>query len=439
MAVDETLLRALYDEGLLDDEVAARVGVSRHAVGRWRRRNGLPANGGNNARRRVKAIDPPPPASETDQIKHTESGDEGTLESVRSERIKTLDQLLAEADVDLTTWTVERYTVNKWEVGAKDADGKLTVAPLFQVKAYLKRNREAVNLLALRDQVIEEMAAHAPQYPAFPAVQVGSDPHMLEISAFDLHFGKLAWAEEVDGENYDSKIADKVLDRAVEELVRKARGFDIEKILFPVGNDLLHADTPEGTTTRGTRQDVDTRPLAMFCRARDAMVRTIDRLMEVAPVHVIVVPGNHDRENALRLGVVLDAWYRNTDRVEVDAAPTLRKYVTYGINLLGFTHGSEEKHRDLPLIMAQERPVEWANSLHREWHTGHLHLRRETRYNAGDTHGGVVVRVIPSLAGTDAWHFSRGYTKGQRAAEAYLWSRHGGYGGHFSANILKAA
>src|SRR5690606_13511048 len=268
----------LYDEGLLDDEVAARVGISRHAVGRWRRRNGLPANGGNNARRRVKAIDPPPPASETDQIKHTESGDEGTLESVRSERIKTLDQLLAEADVDLTTWTVERYTVNKWEVGAKDADGNLTVAPLFQVKAYLKRNKEAVNLLALRDQVIEEMAAHAPQYPAFPAVQVGSDPHMLEISAFDLHFGKLAWAEEVDGENYDSKVADRVLDRAVEELVRTARGFDIEKILFPVGNDLLHADTPEGTTTRGTRQDVDTRPLAMFCRARDAMVRTIDRL-----------------------------------------------------------------------------------------------------------------------------------------------------------------
>src|SRR5690606_24306704 len=213
MAVDETLLRALYDEGLLDDEVAARVGISRHAVGRWRRRNGLPANGGNNARRRVKAIDPPPPASETDQIKHTESGDEGTLESVRSERIKTLEQLLAEADVDLTTWTVERYTVNKWEVGAKDADGNLTIAPLFQVKAYLKRNREAVNLLALRDRVVEEMAAHAPQYPAFPAVQVGSDPHMLEISAFDLHFGKLAWAEEVDGENYDSKIADRVLDR----------------------------------------------------------------------------------------------------------------------------------------------------------------------------------------------------------------------------------
>lgn len=439
MAVDETLLRALYDEGLLDDEVAARVGVSRHAVGRWRRRNGLPANGGNNARRRVKAIDPPPPVSETDQIKHTESGDEGTLESVRSERIKTLDQLLAEADVDLTTWTVERYTVNKWEVGAKDADGNLTVAPLFQVKAYLKRIKEAVDLLALRDRVVEDMAQHAPQYPAFPAVVSGDDPHMLEISAFDLHFGKLAWAEEVDGENYDSKVADRVLDRAVEELVRKARGFDIEKILFPVGNDLLHADTPEGTTTRGTRQDVDTRPLAMFCRARDAMVRTIDRLMEVAPVHVIVVPGNHDRENALRLGVVLEAWYRNTDRVQVDAAPTLRKYVKYGINLLGFTHGSEEKHRDLPLIMAQERPVEWANSLHREWHTGHLHLRRETRYNAGDTHGGVVVRIIPSLAGTDAWHFSRGYTKGQRAAEAYLWSRHGGYGGHFSANILKAA
>src|SRR5690606_14779715 len=115
MAVDETLLRALYDEGLLDDEVAARVGVSRHAVGRWRRRNGLPANGGNAARARAaQRAEPPPPVSETDQIRHTESGDEGTIECPRSERIKTLDQLLAEADVDLSVWEVERYTVNKW-------------------------------------------------------------------------------------------------------------------------------------------------------------------------------------------------------------------------------------------------------------------------------------------------------------------------------------
>jgi DNA repair exonuclease SbcCD nuclease subunit len=166
------------------------------------------------------------------------------------------------------------------------------------------------------------------------------------------------------------------------------------------------------------------------------MVAAIDRLMLVAPVKVLVVPGNHDRANALKLGVVLDAWYRNTDRVEVDAGPDLRKYEPYGVNLIGFTHGSEEKHADLPLTMAQEKPAEWARALHKEWHLGHFHKRKQQNFTAGDTHGGVPVRILPSLSGTDAWHYMKGYVKGQRAAEAYLWSFDNGYAGHFSSNVL---
>ena len=34
--------------------------------------------------------------------------------------IHTLDQLLEYCQVDLTIWEVERFVVNKWEVGAKE-------------------------------------------------------------------------------------------------------------------------------------------------------------------------------------------------------------------------------------------------------------------------------------------------------------------------------
>jgi len=84
--------------------------------------------------------------------------------------------------------------------------------------------------------------------------------------------------------------------------------------------------------------------------------------------------------------------------------------------------------------MASEAPDAWAKSKHREIHVGHFHKRKQTQYLAGDTFGGVTVRVLPSLSGTDAWHFSKGYVKGLRAAEAYLWSKRGGYTGHLSAN-----
>lgn len=83
--------------------------------------------------------------------------DNKEISSIPSSRITTLEQLLNICQVDLLIWTVDHYIVNKWEVGAKtakkrlsftdgvitsgeiDDSGKLTVEPLFQVKAWLRR------------------------------------------------------------------------------------------------------------------------------------------------------------------------------------------------------------------------------------------------------------------------------------------------------------
>ncbi len=71
-------------------------------------------------------------------------------------RIRTLEALLEACQVDLTVWAVERYVVNKWEVGRAAADvnltwdegvmsghkrdvGAVSVEPLWQVKAWLAR------------------------------------------------------------------------------------------------------------------------------------------------------------------------------------------------------------------------------------------------------------------------------------------------------------
>jgi hypothetical protein len=418
---DDGLLQSLYDRGLNDAEIARQAATTKDKVRHWRLRNSLKSNTSS------KPAEPEPAG-------FTESPEEATL--VSTPGIRTLDELLDATDVDLNTWAVDRYVVNKWEVGALNKEtGKVEVTELFQVKAWLKRNREAQEMSDIADRIVLRMMQHSPVYPDYVKPDISGERYMLEVSPFDLHIGKLAWAAET-GDNYDSRIARQLLMNAVDDLLLKASGFPVERILFPIGNDLLHTDTTENTTTGGTRQDVDSRYHKMFVAAYDVMVAAIDRLMQVAPVKVLVVPGNHDRANALKLGVVLEAHYRNTERVTVDAAPTLRKYETYGVNLLGFTHGSDEKHGDLPLIMAQEKPVEWSKALHKEWHLGHLHKRKQQNFTAGDTHGGVPVRILPSLSGTDAWHYMRGYVKGQRAAEAYLWSFETGYAGHFSSNVL---
>lgn len=111
-----------------------------------------------------------------------------------------------------------------------------------------------------------------------------------------------------------------------------------------------------------------------------------------------------------------------------------RKYVQWGVNLIGMTHGNMEKRRDLPTIMAGEVPDLWAATKFREWHTGHNHTAKATLHQTTDEFGGVRVRILPSIAGTNRWSFQMGYANARQAAEGYLWDKSDGYVGHFSVN-----
>lgn len=65
---DTKKARALYDEGLLDGEIAAALGTTSGAVGFWRRSLGLPSNFARKAENKPKAqktpATTPPPASD---------------------------------------------------------------------------------------------------------------------------------------------------------------------------------------------------------------------------------------------------------------------------------------------------------------------------------------------------------------------------------------
>lgn len=78
------------------------------------------------------------PKSNGEKVEVKFENNEGTIEAY-SNRILTLEDLLAASKVDTLIWNVERYVVNKWEVGAAGPDKKIVVTPLFQVKANLVR------------------------------------------------------------------------------------------------------------------------------------------------------------------------------------------------------------------------------------------------------------------------------------------------------------
>lgn len=263
----------------------------------------------------------------------------------------------------------------------------------------------------------KEAAKHTPKYSSisYPKGRKG----LMEVCIPDLHLGKLSWGDET-GEDYDLEEAKARYFKALMYLLGVSK--DVEKFVFVVGNDFFNSDTMGYTTTpsgrngyKGTPQQDDSRWQKTFLEGRKLLVRCIDELRSIAPVDVIMVPGNHDHQKVFYLGDTLESWYRNCKEVHINNLPKTRKYYQYGKVLIGYTHGEKEKHADLPLIMATENPHSWAGTKIREWHLGHLH---KTMVNEMQ---GVVLRTIPSLCGTDAYHYENGYVGSAKSAHGYLW------------------
>jgi len=373
--------------------------------------------------------------AEQDKLKAKETrfkseGDKAEYSTLIDKQIKTLKDLIKVCEIDTNEWVIDRWVCNKWEMGAKLKDDTIKVTPLFQIKVWLSKNKPVIDLTVFRDSIIKDMQKHSPKYPKIKYPK--QEPNLLEINLFDLHLGKLAWDEET-GTNYDLQIAERVFNDTIDKLIIQANPYNVDRILFIVGNDFFNVDNSRNTTTNNTPQDEDTRWHKTFSRGRQLIVNQIDKLSSIAPVDVKIVAGNHDTERAFYLGEALACWYRNCKDVTVDNTPKPRKYYRYGLNLLGFTHGNEEKILDLPVIMASETPKLWAETKYREWHLGHIHQKKEIKWISTQEHKGTVIRYMRSLSATDAWHGKKGYINNVRAGEGFIWNKDNGLICQFTA------
>jgi len=371
------------------------------------------------------------PFAPTETAKLAVSGDSAELTTLTAEPIRTLEDLIRVCQIDTDTWDIERWIANKWEMGSTDANKQSHVRPLFQIKAWLKKR---VQRLAIVGEIDALIAAAKEKLPARPKLAKATNTgHMLEIAIPDLHIGKLAWGRETGETNYDSKIAERVFLEALDTLVARTASYRFEQIVFPIGNDLLNADNLQNTTTRGTPQNTDSRYQKSFMLARELMTRAIERLRAIAPVHVLMVPGNHDTLSTWCLGHSLECWFHATPDVSIDNEPRNRKYFQFGQVMLMFTHGDKGKRLNYPLVMATEQPQMFGSTTHREAHTGHLHQMR-----VEESHG-VKVRISPALCPADAWHAENMFTGNARAAEAFVWSKDEGLVGTAIYTVPRSA
>lgn len=391
---------------------------------------------GTNGKEKAKAKTKTAPAKVLELTK--DASKDGVIHTLVSNTARSEDDVVAAAGIDLTIWEVERCVYNKWDCVAKTATEKvaadrwqreLSAVELWQVKLWLKRRMPKYVTDAI-DRRYDNFTFKPIKYSVLPNI----DKHLMEVSLYDAHFGKLCWAPET-GDTQNLATSKQYYLKAIQKLLTRAAGYPIDRILFPVGNDFFHVNNWLNTTAKGTIQDTDSRLAKIFEVGLDAIIEAVNRCLQVAPVDILWVPGNHDPETSWFLAKCLEGHYRTIDEVRVNKDPMWRKYVAYGKNLLGYTHGNEEKEADLPNLMAVEQPQLWAQCPYRGWRLGHFHTKRQRVYTKGDTINGVSVDYLPSLSGTDAWHFRKGYVGNPKAAEAWLWSADEGCVAEFFARV----
>jgi len=290
-----------------------------------------------------------------------------------------------------------------------------------EASIFIKNKEGVISFDEMREKFITEMSQYSPVYKKVNRKPI-TDKHLLVIDIADLHIGKLADKSET-GDSYNSDIGvNRALD-GVNGILSKAKGFPIDRILFIIGNDVLHVDNANKSTTSGTTQDVDGMWYKNYEIARDLYIEIIEMLINVADVHVVHNPSNHDYISGFMLADSVYCWFRNHKNVSFDVSNAHRKYYIYGKNLIGSSHGDGAKMADMPLLMANEAPLKWANTFYRYIYLHHIHHKDVTKFKSGKDYQGVTVEYLRSPSGTDSWHHRNGYQHAPKAIEAFIHSK----------------
>ena len=281
-----------------------------------------------------------------------------------------------------------------------DEDGKQR---LQWVKTVLNNDQAETAIREFIEWLAKDVKGLAPAIKAPPR----ADADLLAVYPMgDPHFGMYAWAEET-GNDFDTDIAERLTCAAIDRLVESAPPAETAMIL-ELG-DFFHADSSANVTpTHGFQLDVDTRWAKVMQIGLRAMIYVIKRSAEKHKnVIVRIKRGNHDPHSSFALALALDAYFHGSERIKVDLSPAVHWYYRFGKVLIGTTHGDTTKMKDMPGIMAADRPEDWGQTKFRYWYAGHVHHVEVQEYH------GVLCETFRTLAAKDAYHAGHGYRAGR--------------------------
>lgn len=327
------------------------------------------------------------------------------------------EKILTELGYDPKYFALVSSSIKKSEWDANTKENGISKLYSYRIQASVKPIDITKNEISFEH--VKETLENIVNNRKIPEVKINklksnSEEKIAIVNIADIHFGKLAWAPET-GENYDLKIAtdrfNNIVDSSINRLMKED---NLTKIVFFWSQDFFHYDNPNQTTSSGiTFQQTDMRWQKMFDEGVKLLIEAIDKLKQIAPVYTFYTRSNHDEQTAYYAKAVLSATFKNDKLVEVNDSPSPRKYIKFGINLLGFAHGDKEGKR-LPNLMSIEAPEYWSSTKNREFFLGHFHSQIVKE------EAGITLRYLSSPAGSDAWHNQMGFIGSKRGAQIFI-------------------
>ena len=326
---------------------------------------------------------------------------EGIIAVMEGEPI-TPDIIMKAHNLDENKWEVFSYKTNFWQQQAKG--GKLLV--LYQSKITVKPKKKDAITFEDIDKYFENKDYSKDKLP-IECFNYDLNGEILEIKVPDLHIGLLAWREET-GEDYDLKIVKENFFKCINDIVKRCRHRRIKKVVFITLGDLLHVDNDQGTTTKGTQQQMDGRMAKIVGCAEDILIDGITLLGQIAPVEYIYIAGNHDRVCGYMLARSVSNVFRNDPNVTCDISPNPIKYRRYGVGLVMYHHGDAPKKNigEIPMLHARE---ELSKAKFVEINLGHYHDEEIKTVN------GARIRYFPTICTSSYWEHQQAYGSSMKA------------------------
>lgn len=325
---------------------------------------------------------------ETNEILANGSHKSDKLIKMSSEQSKDINYILEAHGFDKESWELVNAKNNIWNVHSKQDGVQTLYSSKITVKPRVSGGFDLDKLIASLDKI----------KPITIKKQETKDASkLLEIPLYDMHFGVSTL------EYYEKHL---------QEIVYKIRSRKWEKILFIIGQDLLHNDNFKGQTANGTIID----KVNMEKAFDEALEFYTTLIYEAVPnaneVEAIYVKGNHDESMAYGLFRTLKATF---PQVSFDGSLKQRKAFTWEKIFIGLSHGDKGANRILENFISEHGKL-IAHADVKEVHLGHLHTEKSK------DQFGITQRTLATANKTDDWHDDNGFVGANKRFQLFEYS-----------------